>query len=171
MVSVWNPNCWYNDDSQCKQEYTPQFLHKHYVCIISWAFPCMSSIKHVLISQYSGKLHKKAHIGFYFVSLISLWISVTIKFACDWATIQSAFVGNSDSPFDINNKLAHPVLHTLIIGGTSGIMCVLLSDAILVRMTLTVQEISWHSHRYGAAMQCGLIDISWLPLPRYCVRL
>lgn len=127
-----------------------------YVTIHAHSILLETHIKHVLIHQPSGKLHKKAHKEFYSVALIILWISIIVKFACDWITSRSAFVANNSSPIDIDNNLNERVLPLIITTSASGLLAVLLSDAILVSKTHSMESRQLIQGVTDMAMSCNL---------------
>lgn len=78
----------------------------------------------------SGRLQRKGDKILYCFALIVLWSSVIVGLACDWVTVGSGFVVNNSSPDNIINGLS---LGPTIVNAISGLIYILLSDAILVR--------------------------------------
>lgn len=85
----------------------------------------------VVMDDCLGKLNRKGNKQFYSFILIILWILIIISVAYDWVNNRGAFVLNNDSPLGIVIALRDdaPILARI-----TGILNILVSDAILVRL-------------------------------------
>lgn len=80
--------------------------------------------------NFLGKLNRKGNKGSYSFILLTLWIIIVISVAYDCVGNREAFVLNNDSPLDIVIALNDdaPILARI-----TGVLNILISDAILVR--------------------------------------
>lgn len=128
--------------------FDPGHLYVYEYCS---SFPTNFNNDKLLTYATTGKLHAKGDKLLYSAALTFLWMLTIVSFLGDWVKIRRAFVVNSSSLLDITITLDAP---GSVFWSLPGLMGIVISDAILVRITIALQQIT--DYLIDMALQCSV---------------
>lgn len=123
--------------------------------------PCLSVLygADLLKRSFLGRLCRRGSKGFYSIALIVLWISVIVDFFCDWILERTGFVVENSSLVAIFSALEGSDNYTTL-SVIASVLGMFISDAILVRLSISICTTSLSICRYGAAIYYGIANMS-----------
>lgn len=113
----------------------------------------------VLNKSFLGKLKSRGSKGFYSITLIVLWLSVIVALFCDWSGERTGFVVENSSLVAIFSALEGSD-HFPTLEAITSVIGLFISDAILVRLSISGCPANSSVFRYGAAIYCGIANLS-----------